>query len=30
MKGRHTLGNVIFWFGLFIGPSIITSLYLIV
>jgi sterol O-acyltransferase len=30
MKGRHTLGNIIFWFGLFIGPSIITSLYLIV
>ncbi|XPS98919.1 Sterol O-acyltransferase [Ascochyta lentis] len=30
MKGRHTLGNVIFWFGLFIGPSVITSLYLIV
>lgn len=30
MKGKHTLGNVIFWFGLFIGPSVITSLYLIV
>ena len=30
MRGRHTLGNVIFWFGLFIGPSLITSLYLIV
>lgn len=30
MKGRNTLGNVIFWFGLFIGPSVITSLYLIV
>ncbi|KAF2853984.1 sterol o-acyltransferas-like protein 2 [Plenodomus tracheiphilus IPT5] len=30
MKGRDTLGNVFFWFGLFIGPSVITSLYLIV
>ncbi|KAH6644023.1 MBOAT, membrane-bound O-acyltransferase family-domain-containing protein [Boeremia exigua] len=30
MKEKHTLGNVIFWFGLFIGPSVITSLYLIV
>jgi sterol O-acyltransferase len=29
MKGRDTLGNVVFWFGLFIGPSVITSLYLI-
>lgn len=30
MRGQHTLGNIIFWFGLFIGPSVITSLYLIV
>lgn len=30
MRGKDTLGNVIFWFGLFIGPSVITSLYLIV
>jgi sterol O-acyltransferase len=30
MKGRTILGNVIFWFGLFVGPSLITSLYLIV
>ncbi|KAF1832468.1 sterol o-acyltransferas-like protein 2 [Decorospora gaudefroyi] len=30
MKGRDTLGNIVFWFGLFIGPSVITSLYLIV
>jgi sterol O-acyltransferase len=30
MKEQHTLGNIIFWFGLFIGPSLITSLYLIV
>lgn len=30
MKGKDTLGNVIFWFGLFIGPSLITGLYLVV
>jgi len=30
MRGRDTLGNIIFWFGMFIGPSVITSLYLIV
>jgi sterol O-acyltransferase len=30
MRKQHTLGNIIFWFGLFIGPSVITSLYLIV
>ncbi|KAH8727908.1 MBOAT, membrane-bound O-acyltransferase family-domain-containing protein [Phaeosphaeriaceae sp. PMI808] len=30
MKEQGTLGNIIFWFGLFIGPSVITSLYLIV
>jgi sterol O-acyltransferase len=30
MRGQDTLGNIIFWFGLFIGPSLITSLYLIV
>lgn len=30
LKGKDTLGNVIFWFGLFIGPSLITSLYLVV
>lgn len=30
MKGRNVLGNVVFWFGLFVGPSIITALYLIV
>jgi sterol O-acyltransferase len=30
MRRQHTLGNIIFWFGLFIGPSVITSLYLIV
>ncbi|KAF2008451.1 MBOAT-domain-containing protein [Aaosphaeria arxii CBS 175.79] len=30
LKGRQTLGNVMFWLGLFIGPSVITSLYLIV
>ena len=30
MRGRNTLGNVVFWVGLFIGPSLITGLYLIV
>jgi sterol O-acyltransferase len=30
MKGRDTLGNLIFWIGLFVGPSLITSLYLVV
>lgn len=30
LKGRKVLGNMIFWIGLFLGPSIITSLYLIV
>ncbi|ORY12642.1 MBOAT, membrane-bound O-acyltransferase family-domain-containing protein [Clohesyomyces aquaticus] len=30
MRGRDTLGNIIFWVGLFIGPSLITGLYLIV
>ncbi|KAF6790403.1 Sterol O-acyltransferase 2 [Colletotrichum sojae] len=29
MKGRKTLGNVIFWFGIFTGPSLLCSLYLI-
>ena len=29
MKGRTVLGNVIFWIGLFVGPSILTSLYLV-
>lgn len=30
LKGRDTLGNLIFWFGLFVGPSLISALYLIV
>lgn len=30
LKGRDTLGNVLFWFGLFIGPSVLTGLYLVV
>jgi sterol O-acyltransferase len=29
LKGRVILGNVIFWIGLFVGPSFLTSLYLI-
>jgi sterol O-acyltransferase len=30
LKGRDMLGNVVFWIGLFIGPSVITGLYLVV
>jgi sterol O-acyltransferase len=30
LKGKDTLGNIIFWIGLFIGPSIVTGLYLVV
>ena len=30
MKGRDVLGNVIFWIGLFVGPSFLTSLYLVI
>lgn len=29
MKDRKVLGNVIFWFGIFTGPSLLCSLYLI-
>ena len=28
LKGRDTLGNMIFWLGIFIGPSFLCSLYL--
>lgn len=30
MKGRVVLGNVIFWMGMFVGPSFLTSLYLVI
>ena len=30
MKDRVILGNVIFWMGLFVGPSFLTSLYLVI
>lgn len=30
LKGRNLLGNVIFWIGLFVGPSVITSFYLLI
>lgn len=30
LKDKVVLGNVVFWFGLFIGPSLLASLYLIV
>ena len=29
MRNRQTLGNVIFWTGIFMGPTILCSLYLI-
>lgn len=29
MRGRKTLGNIMFWFGIFTGPSLLCSLYLI-
>ncbi|KAL2358599.1 MBOAT, membrane-bound O-acyltransferase family-domain-containing protein [Cryomyces antarcticus] len=30
LKGKNVLGNVVFWIGLFVGPSFLTSLYLII
>lgn len=30
LGGRKVLGNVIFWIGLFVGPSFLTSLYLVI
>ena len=30
MRDRTVLGNVIFWMGLFVGPSFLTSLYLVI
>jgi len=30
LKERKLLGNVIFWIGLFVGPSVITSFYLLI
>ena len=30
LKGRDTLGNVVFWLGLSVGPSALTSLYLFI
>jgi len=29
LKGRRTLGNLLFWLGLFTGPGLLCSLYLI-
>lgn len=29
LRGRRTLGNMIFWVGIFTGPSLLCSLYLI-
>ncbi|KAF7904934.1 uncharacterized protein EAF01_005456 [Botrytis porri] len=30
MKGRKALGNVLFWIGIFTGPSLLCSLYLVI
>ncbi|PNS20624.1 hypothetical protein CAC42_351 [Sphaceloma murrayae] len=30
LRGRDLLGNVIFWIGLFIGPSLLTACYLLI
>ncbi len=30
LKGRSVLGNIVFWLGLFVGPSFLTSLYLVI
>jgi sterol O-acyltransferase len=30
MKNRQVLGNTTFWVGLFLGPSVLASLYLII
>lgn len=30
LRNRTVLGNVVFWLGLFVGPSFLTSLYLII
>ncbi|PQE09206.1 MBOAT family protein [Rutstroemia sp. NJR-2017a BBW] len=30
LKGKATLGNVIFWIGIFTGPSLLCSLYLVI
>lgn len=30
LKGRATLGNLIFWIGIFTGPSLLCSLYLVI
>ncbi|KAL2221437.1 MBOAT, membrane-bound O-acyltransferase family-domain-containing protein [Thermoascus aurantiacus ATCC 26904] len=30
LRGRRTLGNVIFWLGIFTGPTLLCSLYLII
>ena len=30
LKEQKLLGNVIFWIGLFFGPSVLTSFYLLI
>lgn len=29
LKGRDVLGNLIFWLGIFVGPGLLCTLYLI-
>lgn len=29
LRNQKTIGNMIFWFGIFTGPSLLCSLYLI-
>lgn len=29
LKGRKTIGNAIFWFGIFLGPSLMCTVYLL-
>jgi sterol O-acyltransferase len=30
MRGRRLVGNIFFWLGIFTGPSLLCSLYLII
>ncbi|KAB8345837.1 hypothetical protein FH972_022892 [Carpinus fangiana] len=30
LRGRKIMGNIVFWIGLFVGPSFLTGLYLVV
>jgi sterol O-acyltransferase len=30
MRGQRLVGNIVFWLGIFTGPSLLCSLYLII